>query len=273
MSRPALVRRGLVAAALPLALASLTACGPNDDTAAPAASGSRSPSAASSDSASESPSAGETVPPGDFVERFQSGFDKTTTAHETMSLSGGSASLSGEGDLDYTQDSPEMAMTMTSGMMPGKAEVRLVDDVFYMRVPQMTGGKFLKMDLNDPNSPFGALGSQLDPQEALKTFSRGIESVTYVGDEDGLGHYRVEVDTKKTLAGMKAGPGAPQTGLPDKLEYDVWLDDQDRIAKLTVDLGQAGTMEMKLSDYGKDVSIEAPPASQVTDAGGMRMAG
>jgi hypothetical protein len=259
-----------VAAALPLALASLTACGPNDDTA-PASSASDSSSASSSTSPADTPSAGETVAPADFVKRFESGFAKTTTAHETMSLSGGSGSFNGEGDVDYTQDSPAMAMTMTSDMMGGKMEIRLVDGVIYMRIPPMTGQKFIKMDLNDPNSPFGSLGSQLDPQEALKTFSQGIDSVTYVGDEGGLGHYRVTVDTKKALAEMKGGAAAAQAGLPAKLDYDLWLDDQDRITRMTMDLGQAGTMEMKLSDFGKDVQVEAPPASQITDAGGMQM--
>ena len=37
-------------------------------------------------------------------------------------------------------------------------------------------------------------------------------------------------------------------------------------------MGSMGTTEMKLSDFGADVTIEAPPASQITTQG-MRMAG
>ena len=38
---------------------------------------------------------------------------------------------------------------------------------------------------------------------------------------------------------------------------------------MVIDLGKTGTMEMTLSDFGQDVSVEAPPAGQVTEMPGM----
>jgi hypothetical protein len=263
MSRPVL-RRAVAAAVLPLALGSLSACGSDDNAKAEDTSSS---SSSSGGSTADTPSEGETVDPADFVNRFQSGFENTTTAHETMSMSmGSSGSMTGEGDIDYSEGSPAMDMTMSSDMAGGDVQVILVDEVFYMKAPGMGGEKYLKMDLNDPNSPFGSLGSQLDPQEALKSFGQGIETVTYVGEDDGEDQYSVTVDTAKMLDSMGQDAGdAAGAGMPDELSYDVWLDGEDRVTKMTIELGKLGTMQMELSDFGKDVSIEAPPADQVTE--------
>ena len=141
-------------------------------------------------------------------------------------------------------------------------------------LPGIGNGKYVKMDLDDPNSPLGSIGSQLDPQQAMESFSAGIEKVTYVGDDGGLDQYEVTVDTKKMLEEMgQSGSDGALGGMPDEMSYDVWLDDQDRVTKMTVDLGKAGTLEMTLSDFGKDVSIEAPPADQVTEFPGMSLQG
>ena len=271
MSRPVTVRRALAAAALPLALTSLSACGSNDD--AKAQDPSSGSSSSSSSSSADTPSAGDTVAPADFVDRFESGFTKTTTAHETLKMSmGTTGTLTGEGDVDYSSDSPAMQMTMKTDMTgaSGSIEMRLVDGVMYMTIPGMAGGKFVKFDLNDPSSPFGSLATQLDPQEAFKSFEAGIKSVTYVGAEDGLDHYQVTVDTKKMLAKMgQTGSAASAAGMPATLTYDAWLDSEDRVNKMEIDLGKTGTMDMTLSDFGQDVSVEAPPSSQVTQMPGM----
>jgi hypothetical protein len=262
MSRPVL-RRAVAAAVLPLALGSLSACGSDDNAKAEDASSTSS----SGGSTADTPSEGETVDPADFVDRFQSGFENTTTAHETMTMTMGSnGSMTGEGDIDYREGSPAMDMTMSSDAAGGDVQVILVDEVFYMKAPGMGGDKYLKMDLNDPNSPFGSLGSQLDPQEALKSFGEGVKTVTYVGDDGGEDQYTVTVDTAKMLASMDQDMAdAAGAGMPDEISYDVWLDDEDRVTQMTIELGKMGTMEMELSDFGKDVSIEAPPADQVTE--------
>ncbi|MGZ6744730.1 MAG: hypothetical protein ACXVD0_02385 [Nocardioides sp.] len=273
-SRTHLVRRAVAGGALvPLALFSVVSCGDKNGAATDAnAASSGSPSAStSSTSGSSTPSAGASVDPADFVARFSDGFAHTTTAHETMTMTlGASGNLTGEGDVDYSSGSPSMSMSMKSAQESGRLEIRLVDRTMYMTIPGMAGGKFIKMNLDDPNSPFGSMGVQLDPADALKTFAKGITGVTYVGTEGALGHYRVTVDSKKMMAELGSTAGqAALDALPPTLTYDVWLDDQDRVNKMTMDMGTSGTMEMELSDFGKDVHVEAPPASQVTTMPGM----
>ena len=45
----------------------------------------------------------------------------------------------------------------------------------------------------------------------------------------------------------------------------MYVDDDNLPVEIKVDLAAAGAFEVHFSDYGKDVSIEAPPADQVSD--------
>lgn len=267
------LRRTLAATAVaPLLVTGLVACGGDDEpTSASSSASSESGSSPSSDGASSSElQPGDSVEPGDLVDRMTAGFDAITTAHTTMKLTGSmTGTLSGEGDVDYTGDSPAVSMTLQAPSLGGEMKTLLVDGVMYLNLDQITHGKYWKVDLSSPDSPLGALGDQLDPKSSLATLQKGMDSVTYVGQEDvdgqPLDHYRASVDSKALLDQMGPDASAGAGALPKTLTYDIWLDDQDRVTRLTSDLGSAGKLEMTLSDWGKDVSIEAPPADQVTE--------
>ncbi len=269
MTRPALVRRSLAAAVLPLALGSLSACGGSDDGASAA-----DPSSTSSSSAAPGgPEAGSTVAPADFVDRFRGAFDDVTTAHTTVKTRLMGQSITGEGDLDYTGDSPAATMTMSGGAFgSGGLEVRLVDNVMYMNLGPMTQGKFVKLDLDDPTNPMGeSMAQNMDPSRAMDALESALQKVTYVGADDNGDHYAVTVDTGAMLKGM--GQDVPDSAqVPGTMSYDVWFDGEGRFSRMVMDMGSMGTTEMTLSDYGTDVQIEAPPADQVTSHG-LRMAG
>lgn len=277
MTRPSPVRRGVAAAVLvPLALLSFTACGGDDEQATDASSTtSASPSAdpsesASSDSSSDTLEKGASISPSDFVAKLANGAENSTTAHITTTTSGGAADISGSGDVDYTSDPPSVAMTMKSGMLGnGDIDVRLVDGIIYMSIPSLTQGKFLKVDLSDPNNPLGsAFSSQLDPIASLKALGTAATSITYEGDEDvsgeSLGHYAATVDTQKLFTAMGQEDLTKAPNLPDSIDYDIWLDDQDRLGQMKADMGSLGKTEFTVTDWGTDVDIQAPPASDVT---------
>jgi hypothetical protein len=267
MTRPALVRRSLAAAVLPLALGSLSACGGSDDGARAEDS-----SSVSSSSAPGTPEAGSTVAPGDFVDLYRSSFDNTTTAHMSMKLQLMGQQITGEGDVDYSQDNPAVAMTMDGASFGGKGlEVRLVDNVMYLNMGPMTQGKFVKVDLDSPDNPLGSLADSMDPSRAMDALEAGVQKVTYVGRDDDGDHYAVTVDTAAMLKGM--GQDVPSSAqVPKTMSYDVWFDSEGRFTRMVMDMGSMGTTEMTLSDFGADVSIEAPPADQVTSHG-LPMAG
>jgi hypothetical protein len=271
MTRSIAARRTLAAAALaPLLLAGVVACG-NDD------SGSEAKESTSAAAVLTGLQKGDEVDPGDFVDTVEDGVKASTTAHVTMKVGLGSmGEMSGAGDLDYTADPPEIAMTMDLPMGGGdsKAEVRFVDGVFYMSLGNLSGNKFWKLDPSDSDSPLGDMGSmldQVDPMGSLKKMEPAIETVTYTGGDEvdgrSLDHYELTVDPAEYAKEMEL-PAEAKSQLPDELTYDIWLDDESRLAKMHMDLPVAGTestVDITASDWGKDVSIEAPPADDVTE--------
>ncbi|GAA1149955.1 LppX_LprAFG lipoprotein [Nocardioides aquiterrae] len=274
MTRLITVRRTLAATAIaPLLATGLVACGDDDSGASASGSG----QVALSSDLSE----GDQVPPAEFVKTVTDGVEASTTAHMTMHISAGSTgSVTAAGDVDYTSTPPSMAMKMTlpgaaGDKSTGEMDIRMVDGTIYLSMGPLTQGKFWKIDPSDPKGPLAAMGldkmmDQMDPAKALETMQDGISKVTYVGEEDGLDHYELTVDMKKMMASMGGNlPEGAQAQLPDSVSYDLWLDDQNRFTKMSMDqLPMGGTdasMEMTVSDWGKDVDIAAPPADQVTD--------
>jgi len=283
MTRSLAVRRAAAATLLPLALTSLAACGDKDtpssgDSTSESPSTATEPSGSTSESPTESPTespsedvpvAGSPVANDEFMGVFRHAFESATTTHMTMTSGAQSSQLTAEGVADYTTTPLSMAMTMESPQFgDGVAEMRLVDGVFYIRMP-MLGKKFIKFDLDDPSNPFGTtLTDQLDPRTMFDGFEKGLKEVTFVGEEDvdgeSMGHYQVTVDSSVLLG--QAGQDAP-TGvdLPKNVTYGMWFDGDGLFRKMSVDLGTAaGGMEVHYDQWGEPVSIEAPPASQIT---------
>lgn len=262
------LRRAAVAAVVPLALGSLAACGNGGSTSAsdPQAG---SPSGAHSPK-STTPKAGSKVSGADYVHLLQASMSKTTTARVSMTgaVSGGSYSM--KGVMDLTGDKPAMDITMdlSSSGLTG-IETRLVDGVMYVSMGSMTQGKFLKFDLGDPNSPLGSLGTsldQLDPGKFVSHLNSGaFRHITFVGsDQDGR-HFHATALTAKSTTQLKGLPSSVMANLPKTVDYDTWLDGQGRLSKVVVTVPTYGKMTMRYSDYGADVNITAPPASQVTE--------
>jgi hypothetical protein len=260
------LRRAAVAAALPLALGSLAACGSNnssataDDPAAPSSSVS-------------APSGSGTVDPAQFLATMKTAAKKITTARFTMSMALSGQTVDAKGALDMTGDKPAMQLTMDMGGM-GNTEMRLVDGVMYVQDPTSGSGKFLKMDLSDPNSPIAGMGDALtnyDPQSMIDQMSPdAFQKVTDLGQEsvDGqtLEHYRIVLDTS---AATKMLGSLPSTAsLPKSIGYDMWLDGQNRMTKFTMTMKKVAQVTATYSDYGADVNISAPDPSQVTSIPG-----
>lgn len=287
MNRSLAVRRVVAAALLPLAMASLVACGDKDKPAADDSTSELSATTEPSDTPTESTSpteetsptegtteaAGDPVDNDEFMDVFRGAFENATTAHMQMNSGGQGSELTAEGVADYTTSPLSMALTMQSPQFgKGTAEMRLVDGTFYIKVP-MLGKKFIKFDLDDPSNPFGtALTDQLDPRTMFDGFERGLKEVTYVGEEDvdgeSMDHYEVTVDSAKVLD--QAGQSAPSgVDFPKTITYGMWFDGDGLFRKMTVDLGAtAGTLDVRYDQWGEPVTIEAPPANQVTTSQG-----
>jgi len=285
VTRPASsrIRRSLVAGTATLALVALAGCGGDDspstasDKASSSASASSSSTAGSSESPTESsaessadaPGTGDQLSGEQFAAILKGALDQATTADVRVQT--GSA-LDMKGQLDFTSDPPSAQM---SGEITGAGDLDmvLVDNVIYMKSKALgTADKWIKLSLDDPNSPLAALGDQLDPASSLENLVDGIKSATYVGSEDvdgdTLDHYTAVIDTKALLKGMPA-QAAGAAGLPPTVDYQVWFDGDGFIRKFSVDMGTTGTSEGTFSNWGTKVDIAAPPASEVTSLPGM----
>jgi hypothetical protein len=287
MSTHRLPRRrhpALLAASAVLALTVLAACGEDDnptDTSGSIAAADTSPSVTPSPTptatldeadppAAESSepvprTTGEEVDAADFLEVFETAVEQASSAKVSMSQS--ASGLNGKGIVDFASEPVAMQLTATLASM-GEIEMRLVDNTMYMLLP-MLGDKFVAFDLDDPNNPLGgSFADSVDPGEMLSAFADGIESATYAGEEDVDGepmdHYTVVSDPSAALADLELPEGTPPIDLPETQTIDVWFDTDGFFRRVVTDLGELGTMTMAYDDWGTDVSIQAPPAGQIT---------
>jgi hypothetical protein len=182
------------------------------------------------------------------------------------------------GEARFTDGGVEMKATGTGAQA---MEMILVDKAMYMKSPAFgTGDKWLKIDLSDPNSLFGMIGKATDPEVMFKAME-SPKKLELVGSEDVDGvetnHYRITMDPTQYLKAMEF-PAAMADMLPEELVTDMWVDADNLPRKFsqTVEVKAAGggaattsNTEGTYSDFGTDVEIEAPPASEVTEQPGM----
>lgn len=156
------------------------------------------------------------------------------------------------------------------GSADAAGEARLVDGTWYINEPRLSKDKpWAKLDSAKSKVLVDALDNEADPRRQLAIFEdpAGFQviGVENVGVAEAV-HYRVTV----TIERVKEVTSNPVVGNPGDMEvFDVWVDNKDRIVKLTIptDIGAIKSEEIRtFSDYGARTVIEAPPADQVHDA-------
>lgn len=265
------LRTVAIAASVPLALSTLAACG-NSNSSSMAAGPAAPTTSASSDPSTGGDSSGSTsVDPADFLNTMKEAAKQITTAKFSMDMDMSGQTVSAQGALDMTGDKPAMQLTMDLSGMGTNTEMRLVDGIMYIQDPTSNSGKFLKLDLSDPNSPMAGMGDALtnyDPQSMIDQMSPdAFQKVTDLGQESvggqSLEHYRIVLDTAGATKMLGNLPSS--ASMPKQIGYDMWLDDQNRMAKFTMTMKKVARVTATYSDYGADEHITAPPASQITE--------
>ena len=292
MRVPSLSRR-LGAAALVLTVGvGVSACGSDsggdsgsDDSSSSASDGSGSGDS-STDEATEDTSDEETTDGSSVAELSADDFYPSVMAAMeeagsfTFTTTSDSAGQAQEmtGEARFGDDGIEMKAT---GSGAQSMEMILIDKAMYMKSDAFgTGDKWLKIDLSDPNSLFGMIGKATDPEVMFKAME-SPKKLELIGSEevDGVetNHYQITMDPTSYLEAMEF-PEAMADMLPKELVTDMWVDGDNLPRKFTQTVevktpngGPAtkSTTEGTYSDFGTDVEVEAPPASQVTTAPGM----
>lgn len=260
--RITLSNRLALAAVAPLLMAGLVACGGDDGDAAETSSSSTSEaSEATEEAPADDSAAGDEIDPAEFAQRLITAAKNTKTAHTEMEIGTGDQSITAEGDVDYQSDPLSMRLVMSIPTMGDGIEMLIVDGAMYMKMPGLSDGKYIKTDMDDPTNPMSQMTDQLDPMAQFEAFEDAVTSVTFVGDEDvdgeTLARYTLLLDSSKL-------PNQQGTTMPDEVEYDVWLDGDDRPRKMAFDMSGT-TLDMTISDFDKKVTIKAPKDNQIME--------
>lgn len=210
------------------------------------------------------------------------GSSAAKSARMSFSGSDGTDKLSGEGAFDFAGESTAMAMTMTTPA-DGTMEMRLVDQVAYIKGgEELEPGKpWLKLDLAGDNPMAEALGGVLEQLEQTDP-RRSLRDIISIGELTGSGpdvidgapvtRYEIAVDVAKFAEQRGASPDeiAEIAKLPTKtITYTAFLDADDLPRRLVIEMPRPGSATMSITvdytDWGKPVTVEAPPAAEVAE--------
>jgi hypothetical protein len=210
------------------------------------------------------PTAQVIADPAAFVnEAMQKALDNTVHVDVQVTVSGVVTSISGDADP------AKKTLTLSMSAAGTTLEIVAIDNVLYIKTPNPTGKPWLKVDLSK-------LPAESNMRGALDFRSQAglLGGATSLKSEGG-GRYSGVADLDKAIA---AAQPAQKKSLEQmrtlasgdsQIDFEITIDDAGRLTRLsaTIDTtaGEVKT-EQTLGDFGKAVSVTAPPASDVADA-------
>lgn len=227
--------------------------------------------------------AGASLSQADFFSKVTSSQADAESFHVSMTMDVAGQTVEAEGDAKIGSSPADMAMSLTmdmSAMGPGapeEFEMRWVDEVMYMKLGEMTDGKFAAIDLTDESNPLGQMYDQMldgmDPgsiarfEDAVSEFEKSGDPIRLDGVE--AQPYRVEVDTSKVKDAFGDLPKEAVEAMPKTLSFTMYIgpDDLPRRMKMQLPTPGAvqGSMTMDYSDWGEPVDIVKPDDSEISD--------
>jgi hypothetical protein len=212
--------------------------------------------------------------------------DVTMTFSGEFDSAGNSSSII---DMSSLADAAPTDETIPAGMSDlfGEMEIRTIGDTSYMRFGlfSMMGvpTEWVSMPADEATSTASGFGAgPTNPEDLMKAWGDASWStVEKVGTETVRGvnttHYRAVVDTAALMdaADAQAQSDLESLGaLPDSMPVDFWVGDDGNVYRMVMTFDgssdatagfQSMTMTWEMYDQGADITIEAPPADQVTD--------
>ena len=228
--------------------------------------------------------------PSNMTMTFSTAFD-TETGNSSMLMD--TSSLAESVPTDPSDPFAEFGAAMM-----GEMEFRQVGDRSYIRAgffSLLLGNEteWISMPAEDGDEfSAGFEAAPTDPHEVLGTYEGAAAEVEDLGEESVNGttatHYRISVDATALLQELSAeeraeaeASGVLAIGI---LPIDLWITDAGYLVRMIMEIdgseaaspeGEVETMRMSFGmfDINRPVSIEAPPASQVTAVEDLDMGG
>jgi hypothetical protein len=231
------------------------------------------------DAESEEAEAPDELSADDFFPTVLAAFQDAETFRFSSTTTTGGATQEGAGEGRFTEDGAQLKASVTGAQ---DVDMILVDQVLYLQSPQLgTGEKWMKLDLRKEKNPLLSMLAKMTDPQALLEAMESPKKLELLGTDDVDGvtanHYRITIDSKQYAVAMGL-PAAMGSFLPDQIVQDMWVDAENRPLKYfsefeTPAVGGSKptktTTEGYYTDFGADVEIEAPPASEITDAAGL----
>lgn len=216
------------------------------------------------------------------------------SVHVTMAMS-----VPGVGSIDSTGDMvfrPSVAEHLTM-VLPsvGDLEMVLVNGTMYVKLPAALSGAgkpWTRFDLGGDNPLAQSLGAtanladQVDPAKLIQQIA-AAGTITKVTHDTVHGvpttHYAITVDVAKLATSLSGNPAEQQAqrALADhgvrSVPFDVWVDGDNLPVRVVTHVAYAEpatgqseqvTVTIDYTDWGKPVTVTAPPADQVGSLGG-----
>lgn len=246
----------LAAAALAL---TLTACAGGDAGPGPTAAQSASTSTAAESPTSTPTNTGEPFDPEEFTGRLAAAVEENpTVAIDVQVKLDEKTTATAKGIQDLGRNALDMDVDL-GGQQLGYL---LVDGQYYLAQPP----KWVPVTEDSDNPLIEQTLQQiqiLSMRNQLDAFIAGVEKAGIKGEEeiDGVTttHYTATVNTEKSLNALDMDKAA---GTPDTVIYDVWLDEEDLIRKMS--FSQNGALAtMTATNWGEPITIEAPAESEL----------
>ena len=221
-----------------------------------------------------------------------------------MTVAGQSIDMTGSGAFDYRDSRGFLTFRMAIPELGDVTmDMRMVGKKMYMRLPKELSGEtlpngkeWLGVDLGESLEQAGLGGfdftQQQDPAQTLRLLRaasddvkeagydevRGVETTRYVGRLDfrkaldvGLDELGLSADEEET-ARESMTQTLDQLGSAS-LPFEVFVDADGLLRRMTMDMSMsilgeklAMVMQMDFFDFGVEVDVQAPPASEVFDA-------
>jgi hypothetical protein len=188
----------------------------------------------------------------------------------SIQLQGQSVTATGAMLAEQTLEDSAMQVEMEIPGL-GTMEMILVDGVAYLNLGQLTADKYARLRLDDPAAKemLGQLKGSLSPAELTRALEGAVTDFEEVGtdtvDGEETTKYVLEVDARKVLATQGMGQLPPGVELPKAFTYTFWINDQNLPLRVTAEMGSAGELEMRFSNWGEPVDIQAPAPEDITD--------
>lgn len=172
-----------------------------------------------------------------------------------------------EGEATY-RDGKLFGHVKSSADSPQQIEGVVAAGVLYLKGTSLglPSGKWLKLDPNDPDnadSPLAALAAVADPEAALRAMG-DLTALSKVGEESIEGvattHYKATMSTKN-YADVLGLPAEAAKLMPATMPFDMWIDEENRPVKMTLEFdiaGQKSSTEQTYFDYGADIDVTVP---------------